>query len=63
MHIEYRRPLRIDALVITIQYPVDHWHAFLGDPTIADAILDRMVHAAYYINLKGHSLRKGRSKA
>ena len=60
--VDERDRLRVGALVLTSQYPIDHWHAFLGDPTIADAILDRMVHAAYYIDLKGGSLRKGRSK-
>lgn len=60
--VDERDRLRVGVLVITSRYPIDHWHAFLGDPTIADAILDRMVHAAYYIDLKGGSLRKGRSK-
>jgi DNA replication protein DnaC len=60
--VDERDRLRVGALVITSQYPVDHWHAFLGDPTVADAILDRMVHAAHYITLKGVSLRKEQSR-
>jgi DNA replication protein DnaC len=36
--------------------PVDHWHEVIGDPTLGDAILDRLVHNAYRINLKGESL-------
>lgn len=60
--VDERDRLRSGALVITSQYPIDHWHAFLGDPTIADAILDRMVHAAHRIHLKGDSMRKGRAK-
>lgn len=46
------------SLVITSQFPVDTWHELLGDPTPADAILDRIVHRAYQINLKGESMRK-----
>ena len=46
------------SLVITSQFPVDTWHELLGDPTLADAILDRIVHRAYQINLKGESMRK-----
>lgn len=60
--VDERDRLRTGALVITSQYPIGHWHAFLGDPTIADAILDRMVHAAHLIHLKGDSMRKGKSK-
>jgi len=48
------------STIITSQLPVDHWHEQIGDPTIADAILDRLVHNAHKINLsmKGDSLRK-----
>jgi DNA replication protein DnaC len=38
--------------------PVDHWHAWLNDPTLADAILDRLVHTSHRIALKGESRRK-----
>jgi len=48
------------STLITGQVPTDHWHKIIGDPTLADAILDRLVHNAYKINLKGESLRKKR---
>ena len=50
------------STVVTSQVPVDHWHDVIGDPTLGDAILDRLVHNAYRINLKGESLRKRYSK-
>jgi len=50
------------ATLITSQLPVEHWHEIIGDPTLADAILDRLVHTAYKINLKGESMRKRKSK-
>jgi DNA replication protein DnaC len=43
------------------QIPVDKWHELIGDPTYADAILDRIVHNAHRINLTGHSLRRSRA--
>lgn len=46
------------ATVVTSQIPIDKWHDIIGDPTLADAILDRLVHNAYKINLKGESMRK-----
>lgn len=46
------------ATLITSQLPVEQWHGYLGDPTLADAILDRLVHNAYRVNLKGESMRK-----
>ena len=49
------------SIIITSQLPVDTWHEMIGDPTIADAILDRLVHNAHRINLKGESMRKRRS--
>lgn len=48
----------LQSTVITSQVPVLHWHEIIGDPTMADAILDRMVHNAYKIDLKGGSMRK-----
>jgi DNA replication protein DnaC len=48
------------SLVITSQFPVESWHDLLGDPTLADAILDRIVHKAYKLSLKGGSMRKSR---
>ena len=56
--VDERERLRTGALVITSQYPIDRWHGFMGDPTIADAILDRMAHSAHHIHLKGESRRK-----
>ena len=50
------------ATVIASQLPIAHWHEAVGDPTLADAILDRVVHNAYKINLSGSSMRKEREK-
>ncbi len=44
--------------IITAQLPVEHWHAWIGAATIADAILDRLLHQAHRITLKGESLRR-----
>ena len=46
------------ATLITSQIPVDRWHDLIGEPTLADAILDRIVHNAHRLQLKGDSLRK-----
>ncbi len=46
------------ATVITSQFPIDKWHDLIGDPTVADAILDRLVHNAHRIQIKGESMRK-----
>lgn len=46
------------STIVTSQLPVETWHEYLGEPTLADAILDRLVHNAYRINLKGESMRK-----
>jgi len=48
------------ATVLTSQCPVKQWHEAIGDPTLADAILDRLVHNAYKIELRGESIRKAR---
>jgi len=48
----------LKATLVTSQLPVESWHEYIGDPTLADAILDRLVHSAYKINLKGESMRK-----
>src|SRR5271156_5462026 len=45
------------SLIITSQVPVDRWHDLIGVPTLADAILDRVIHNAYRIELAGESLR------
>ena len=49
------------STIVTTQLPIEHWHENIRDPTIADAILDRLVHNAHKINLKGESMRKLRS--
>ncbi len=49
------------ATIVTTQIPVDRWHELIGDPTYADAILDRIVHTAARFELKGESLRKTRA--
>jgi len=46
------------STVLTSQLPVSSWHAQIGDPTIADSILDRLVHNAYRIEMNGESMRK-----
>jgi DNA replication protein DnaC len=49
------------ALIITSQVPVNKWYDIIGEQTIADAILDRIVHNAHRLELKGDSLRKKRA--
>ncbi len=49
------------SILITSQLPVDTWHDVIGEPTFADAILDRIVHNAYRLNLDGQSMRKTRT--
>ena len=46
------------STLVTSQLVVGHWHESIGDPTLADAIMDRLVHNAYRIALKGKSMRK-----
>ena len=50
------------AMILTSQMPVAHWHEQIGDPSIADSILDRLIHNAYRIELKGESMRKKKRK-
>ncbi len=50
------------ATIITTQLPIKHWHEVIGESTVADAILDRLVHSAHKINLKGESMRKKNKK-
>ena len=50
------------STIVTSQLPVKSWHDYIDDPTMADAILDRLVHSAYRINLDGDSMRKIMSK-
>lgn len=51
------------ATIITSQLPVDHWHAWIGDPTLADAILDRILQRNHRFTLTGDSLRAERQKS
>ena len=49
------------STMVTSQFPVSKWHDLIGDPTLADAILDRLIHSAYKIELEGGSMRKKKS--
>lgn len=53
---------QIRSTIVTSQLPVATWHDALGDPTLADAILDRLVHHAHPLNLDGESLRRLKPK-
>ena len=50
------------STIATSQLPIEEWHGVIGDATLADAILDRLVHNAYKINLRGESMRKQQAK-
>lgn len=50
------------SIIITSQYPSSSWYGMVGDPTVADAILDRIVHSAHSIELTGESMRKLKAK-
>ena len=52
----------IHSTLITSQIPSAQWHELMDNPTVADAILDRLIHNAYKINLKGESMRKKKSQ-
>ena len=49
------------STIVTSQLPIENWHEHIGDPTIADAILDRLIHNAHKINMKGGSMRRKHS--
>ncbi len=49
------------SVLITSQVPIDRWYEIIGNPTLADAILDRVIHNAYRVELAGESLRKNRA--
>ena len=59
--VEDRAQLR--STVLTSQLPVANWHEAIGDPTIADAVLDRLLERANRIELIGESLRRGETTA
>lgn len=46
------------ATLITSQLPIENWHDYIGDPTLADAIMDRLVHSAHKIHIEGETMRK-----
>jgi len=48
----------LKSTLVTSQLPIEHWHEQIGDPTLADAILDRLVHSSHKIKLTGESMRK-----
>jgi len=52
----------VRSTIISTQYPVSEWHQLIDDPTLADAICDRLVHNAYQLTLKGESMRKVMAK-
>ena len=54
--IEERHGLK--STLIASQLPTQHWHEYIGDATLADAILDRLLHNAHRLSLKGESMRK-----
>jgi len=62
-----KRPLLVHfarpATLVTSQLPFDHWHAIVGDTTFADAILDRLVHSAHRITVKGASMRRKQTES
>jgi DNA replication protein DnaC len=49
--------------ILTSQLPVSRWHEQIGDPTLADGILDRLVHNAHRIEMRGDSMRKNRGRS
>jgi DNA replication protein DnaC len=51
----------VSSTIVATQLPIDHWHENIGNATVADAIMDRLVHNAHKIHLKGESMRKLRS--
>lgn len=46
------------STIITSQFPIKEWHEFMGEPTIADAVMDRLLHVSYKFELRGGSMRK-----
>ena len=48
------------STIVTSQLPIKQWHQMLSDPTMADAILDRLIHNSHTINLTGESMRKAK---
>ena len=53
---------QVRSLILTSQLPVTHWHEQVGDPTVADGILDRLVHNAHRIEMRSDSMRENRGE-
>jgi DNA replication protein DnaC len=53
---------QVRSTILTAQLPVSRWHGQIGDPTLADGILDRLVDNAHRIEMRGDSMRKNRGK-
>lgn len=53
---------QVRSTIVTSQLPVSRWHEEIGDPTLADGILDRLVRNAHRIEMRGDSMRKNRGK-
>ena len=53
---------QVRSLILTSQLPVTRWHEHIGDPTVADGILDGLVQNAHRIEMRGDSMRKNRGK-
>ena len=53
---------QVRSMILTSQLPVSRWHEQIGDPTLADGVLDRLVHNAHRIEMRGDSMRKNRGK-
>lgn len=51
------------STIVTSQVPLEHWHEIIGDPTLGDAILDRLVHNAHRLQLAGESMRRQNARA
>lgn len=51
------------AIIVSCQVPIDKWHDFIDESTVADAIVDRVFHNAYFINLDGDSMRKRKASS
>ena len=55
--------MQVRSTILASQLPVSRWHEQIGDPTLADGILDRLVHNPHRIEMKSDSMRKSRTKA
>jgi DNA replication protein DnaC len=53
----------VSSVLIAAQLPMEQWHEYIGEPMVADAILDRLLNGSHRISLRGESMRKARAKA